>query len=118
MLCAARCFAILSLIGVLEIFSITQPRKITAIQDTMAIQRPFRMPDGTRYTVLEAIYGEIRSLNIVNQHSHSRAVLQPQSLNSQTDRLTLSLFVFRVFTDYSDASLSFNNLAFFADRFY
>ena len=32
--------------------------------------------------------------------------------------LALSLFVFWVLTDYSDATLSFNDFAFFANRFY
>ena len=35
-----------------------------------------------------------------------------------TVTLTLALLVFRIFTDYSDASFSSNNLAFFANRFY
>jgi hypothetical protein len=42
--------------------------------------------------------------------------------NSQTklpifSKLALSLFVFRVFTDYSDTTFSFDNFAFFANRF-
>ena len=32
--------------------------------------------------------------------------------------LTLSLFMLRVFTDYSDSSFSFDDFAFFANRFY
>ncbi len=36
----------------------------------------------------------------------------------QSKVLSLSLFVLRVLTDYSDGSLSFNDLAFFANRFY
>ena len=33
------------------------------------------------------------------------------------DGLALSLFVFWIFTDYSDRSFSFDDLAFLADRF-
>ena len=33
-------------------------------------------------------------------------------------KLTLSLLVLRILTDYSDSSLSLNNLAFFANRLY
>jgi len=33
-------------------------------------------------------------------------------------RSTLSLFVFRILTDYSDAAFSLDNLALFANRFY
>ena len=34
------------------------------------------------------------------------------------DRLALALFVLRVLTDYSDASFSFDDFAFLANRFY
>ena len=45
-------------------------------------------------------------------------MLQPCSIIHKLYReLTLTLFVFWVLTDYSDTSLSFNDLAFFADRF-
>jgi len=40
---------------------------------------------------------------------------QPPKLKSE---LTLTLFVFRILTDYSDASFSFNDLAFFTNWFY
>ena len=34
------------------------------------------------------------------------------------DGLALSLFVFWILADYSDASFSFNDFTFFTDRFY
>ena len=43
------------------------------------------------------------------------------TLHSETDFskiLTLSLFVSRIFTDYSYSSFSFDDFAFFANRFY
>ena len=41
-----------------------------------------------------------------------------KQIHLKVRRLTLSLFVLRVFTDYSDASLSLNNFALFANRFH
>lgn len=48
---------------------------------------------------------------------------QPPKSKSENSLLSLSvlaltLFVLRIFTDYSDASFSFNNLAFFTNWFY
>ena len=44
-------------------------------------------------------------------------MLQPHIIFQTKWKLTLSLFVLRVFTDDSDASLSFDNFALLANRF-
>ena len=48
----------------------------------------------------------------------SRAFHPAAAFTQTFSRLTLTLFVLRILADYSDRSFSFNDLAFFADRFY
>jgi len=48
-----------------------------------------------------------------------RVIPKPREKNMGSQAASaLSLFVFRIFADYSDTAFSFNDLAFFANRFY
>lgn len=49
---------------------------------------------------------------------HTAAALNSNKQFSVCYKLTLTLFMFRVLTDDSDASLSLDDFAFFANRFY
>ena len=54
------------------------------------------------------------SKNSIYKHENNLKSIFRSSIHS----LALSLLVFRVFTDNSDPTFSFNDFAFFANRFY
>ena len=70
-------------------------------------------PPALRYLCTDAVYPYC----ILNSSTHYLVCRAVSRLN-HNPKLTLTLFVFRILTDYSDASFSFNNLAFFTNWFY
>ena len=70
-------------------------------------------PPALRYLCTDAVYPYC----ILNSSTHCRVCPAVSRLN-HNPKLTLTLFMLRILTDYSDASFSFNNLAFFTNWFY
>ena len=70
-------------------------------------------PPALRYLCTDAVYPYC----ILNSSTHCRVCPALSRLN-HNPKLTLTLFMLRILTDYSDASFSFNNLAFFTNWFY
>ena len=70
-------------------------------------------PPALRYLCTDAVYPYC----ILNSSTHYLVCRAVSRLNHDP-KLTLTLFVFRILTDYSDASFSFNDLAFFTNWFY
>ena len=69
-------------------------------------------PPALRYLCTDAVYPYC----ILNSSTHYLVCRAVSRLNHDP-KLTLTLFVFRILTDYSDASFSFNDLAFFTNWF-